>query len=170
MTEQIRQIAQMEMMSEAFRAGTKAMVAYMIDSGRLKPKDGYRIATEWERDNLPYPEGVEVLRWYPGSNTWKKSETSVGWSGVLYCPAFAVPFPPRPTQDWLDRHRAEIVGDWPRVPKRMERYVIHVAYATEMVTDDDRPNQYAYNGLRYIVRDRRPLLKDSPPTSGLGRS
>jgi hypothetical protein len=132
--------------------------------------DGYRLATEWERKNLPYPEGVEVLWWECIASEWRPSRESLGWLEYWKVP-FAVPFPDRPSQDWLDRHRAEIVGDWPT-----NEFVVGDLWKP-IIRDDDwtrsmpvnfdyhSPNKGAFGGMRYKLRWRKPLLKDhNPPT------
>jgi hypothetical protein len=117
--------------------------------------DGYRLATEWERQNLPYPEWVEVVFFDPTTAKWIKSNDDDGWSSFPL--QFAVPFPPRPTQEWLDEKGLEIVGNWP--VRDLERgdmycvrgYVFKVSHTTYLEAN------------HYKLRSRRPLLRDHNP-------
>jgi hypothetical protein len=131
--------------------------------------DGYRLATEWERENLPYPEGVEVFYTMP-RGAWLKSNDPVGWKNRSAF-AFAVPFPPRPCQEWLDQRHFEIVGDWPTNEFKVGdlwKPILRVDDWTRSMPvtfDDHTPNNGAFDGMRYKLRWRKPLLKDhNPPT------
>jgi hypothetical protein len=133
--------------------------------------DGYRLATEWERKNLPYPEGVEVL--YASTRAraiWCNSNNEIGWRNLVDL-IFAVPFPERPEREWLDKRHFEIVGDWPT-----NEFVVGDLWKP-IIRDDDwtrsmpvsfathSPNKGAFDGCRYKLRWRKPLLKDhNPPT------
>jgi hypothetical protein len=132
--------------------------------------DGYRLATEWERKNLPHPRGVTVMSCSPlPGAAWCRSNDNRTWH---YCSIpFAVPFPPRPTQEWLDRHHVEIVGDWPtnefKDGELWASFVVvdGLTFSEPLPFGIHEPHKGTFNGYRYKLRYRKPLLKDhNPPT------
>jgi hypothetical protein len=129
------------------------------------PPDGNRLATDWERENCEYPKGVKVSCTVPGC-AWQAARSAAGWRDNPRF-IFAVPFPHRPSQEWLDKCGVEIVGDWPkRVFSPDEMWIVIdktglPAGVVDYFPGRGVPSPLYFDGYRYQVRRKLPLLKDA---------